>query len=198
MLHRTTALAIGVLATIAAGCNGMDDVGDAPAALPCTDDLGCPTGSRCVDRSYCETIQGAGSPGAAGAQASPAAGAADVPGGGQPTPVPPPGGGDGGVPGDRCVPTQRLCGDVCVDPLSDPRNCGGCGIACLGASVCDRGTCCGPPRAVCGTECVDLERDPRNCGLCGLACPGGFDCVLGVCEEPLPGTPGSGDGSFPF
>ena len=33
------------------------------------------------------------------------------------------------------------CDFVCVDPLTDPQNCGGCGLACSSDEVCSLGSC---------------------------------------------------------
>jgi hypothetical protein len=64
------------------------------------------------------------------------------------------------------------CGANCVDPSSDPDNCGGCGIQCAGS-----GTCSG---YVCSSGCPSLT------------CPAGTSCERSVCE-PL-GCSGFEDG----
>src|SRR5947209_3197818 len=47
------------------------------------------------------------------------------------------GGGDGGD-GGSCT-KGRVCSGVCVDTTSDPKNCGGCAIACGVNQVCSAG-----------------------------------------------------------
>src|SRR5262249_20153362 len=74
-----------------------------------------------------------------------------------------------------CCPheNQLNCGGTCVDYLTDPLNCGGCGVACAPGQFCDTGVCrssCPPGQTLCGADCVDLTSDPLNCGACGRAC----------------------------
>jgi Cys-rich repeat protein len=89
------------------------------------------------------------------------------------------------VPG--CVDDSRCgggkcCGGACVDPMSDPSNCGGCGKPCSGPheqAACTAGTCgtgaCDPGWGDCdgsaanGCE-VNLRVDPMNCTACGMKC----------------------------
>jgi hypothetical protein len=99
-----------------------------------------------------------------------------------------------------CLPPLLLCGNNCVDVLTDPKNCGLCGSACLcpgDGGVCANGMCaceCGPGYAVCNGSCVDLHTDPDNCGQCGNACPSGC-CAGGFClldcmaDEIICGSP---------
>ena len=93
-----------------------------------------------------------------------------------------------------CVdPTPMRCGALCVDPQTDPANCGACGRACPttpgGAPMCAAGAC----RVVCsmgfdncdgnptnGCEAA-VATDARNCGACGNACPGTVPCTAGAC-----------------
>ncbi|MFO0609879.1 MAG: hypothetical protein U0324_42365, partial [Polyangiales bacterium] len=87
------------------------------------------------------------------------------------------------------VPGQVCCGDVCRDVVSDPTNCGACGVSCGPDQRCVMGRClgggcpmgCGPGQACCGSACVDTINDPANCGACGNACPAGTRCVAGAC-----------------
>jgi hypothetical protein len=81
------------------------------------------------------------------------------------------------------VSSWRICNDTCVDPKTDPRNCGGCGVSC-GAQLCVNG--------VCADDCGELERcgaicrlpdDQLNCGGCGKQCQKG--CVNNVCAEDV-------------
>jgi Stigma-specific protein, Stig1 len=75
---------------------------------------------------------------------------------------------------DACSSTSSTCDGVCVDTNTDPRNCGGCGVRCMGTQA-----CC---RAVCANTTDD-------CGTCGNRCPppaGGTHaaaaCPAGVCS----------------
>ncbi|MBV9949523.1 MAG: hypothetical protein JOZ69_21955, partial [Myxococcales bacterium] len=47
-------------------------------------------------------------------------------------------GGDGEA-GPTCHTT--VCGGVCVDPMTDPKNCGGCGTVCPAGAPCQGGQC---------------------------------------------------------
>lgn len=173
------------LATCAlgAGCsNGLE--GERVAT--CTDELGCPEGTRCVDGAYCERLSDEGTPRIVVPGVS---GAVDL-------------GGGGGVPGSPqldagfeqgddaavatgCLPGQVRCNEICADVRLDRNHCGGCGIACVGAQECQLGVCCDATRTVCDDLCVDLQSDLRHCGVCGVACPFGASCVLGACLEDL-------------
>ena len=107
------------------------------------------------------------------------------------------GGGDGGTTPDAgpgsgstaCDVGQIPCDDVCINPDTDPDNCGTCGNACTGGDVCSSGSCkptCQPPTQACGALCVDLDSDPDHCGACGTSCPSGL-CQAGACVDALPG-----------
>lgn len=75
-----------------------------------------------------------------------------------------------------CAPQYADCNgdlaDGCETPLgSDPKNCGGCGIACKGDDPCWRGACgCPNGFTLCGTECKNLKADDQNCTACGKVC----------------------------
>lgn len=91
---------------------------------------------------------------------------------------------------DDCPSGQTLCRGVCVDPASyvtDPTNCGECGIAC-GIGTCAGGVCqCEGATSCAGLNpvCRDLQTDPRSCNACGFACPLANEaCVAGSCECP--------------
>lgn len=81
------------------------------------------------------------------------------------------------------------CVNKCVDVLSDPKNCGGCGVECDGS--CNYGTCthvCKAGRADCNDAWEDAcetntDSDPRNCGACSRSCDltMGQACVAGQC-----------------
>lgn len=102
-----------------------------------------------------------------------------------------------------CPPGLQRCHAMngiaaCIDTLTDPTNCGGCGIVCTyddadSRPVCNGGICgltCRSGRGDCngfsGDGCeIDLETDPQNCGVCGHACDAeiGQPCVKGRCVE---------------
>jgi len=104
------------------------------------------------------------------------------------------------APGEDCWDGQCICrcGSSCFKKLDyDIRNCGACGVACLGVAggngepVCDHGVCdyrCFGSHADCdhdlanGCETNILD-DPLNCGGCGIRCDGveGQACVEGRC-----------------
>ena len=94
------------------------------------------------------------------------------------------------------------CGGAgCIDLLSDPQNCGACGLSCADAGgPCAAGTCLveqctsanAASNAACALgkgigfccaagDCADLLTDPQNCGGCDLSCTSGQTCALGAC-----------------
>jgi len=96
-----------------------------------------------------------------------------------------------------CAPPRVMCPGGCVDLISDPANCGGCGYVCyspnpvLCPARCIGGITCAEHPCPCPFEncdglaqngCeVNLSNDPRNCGVCELVCQSGI-CVDGVCR----------------
>jgi alpha-tubulin suppressor-like RCC1 family protein len=86
--------------------------------------------------------------------------------------------------------TPDLCGNGCVDFLSDPQHCGACEQACEPGKVCNSGECtlaCGgatPQR--CGDQCVDVTTNPKHCGDCDVACARGDSCSDGECQPICP------------
>jgi len=83
------------------------------------------------------------------------------------------------------VGTQR-CGNGCADFSSDSRNCGSCGVPCLGSQICSSGECvCRAGTTLCNGQCVVIENDPQNCGACGNACGVGDGGFARVCEDKV-------------
>jgi len=94
-------------------------------------------------------------------------------------------------------------GVVCKSLLTDPQNCGGCGVQCPSNQSCTNGACSGDvapcgigsrnlycdlagegaASGVCcpGSGCTNLQVDPQNCGACNSPCLTGFSCVSGQC-----------------
>ena len=87
---------------------------------------------------------------------------------------------DGGL--AQCLEPLAICGDQCVDPMTDPENCGGCNTMCL-SGVCLSGEClaCAAEESVCGRQCMNTASDPDNCGGCGVLCASGL-CSNSQCE----------------
>ncbi len=99
------------------------------------------------------------------------------------------------------------CGYSCLNPSTDPANCGNCGIVCGPGTVCERGQClpavaCGPTDnnlpcladggaagLCCYGGCVDAESDPGNCGGCGVTCPSTSACNGRTCTNNGGGCP---------
>lgn len=75
-----------------------------------------------------------------------------------------------------CGPGWADCDGIasngCETPLDgDPKNCGGCGIACKGDDPCWLGACgCPKGFTLCGKDCKKLDSDDKNCGACGQEC----------------------------
>ncbi|MFO0661253.1 MAG: hypothetical protein U0165_15685 [Polyangiaceae bacterium] len=102
--------------------------------------------------------------------------------------------------GQTCEPGHTSCsGDLGCDVnlLSDPNNCGGCGVVCneqFAGSTCVQGTCvltCSHGTLDCngdgtgtttedGCE-IDGNSDHENCGGCGIACAADETCFRGSC-----------------
>jgi hypothetical protein len=91
-----------------------------------------------------------------------------------------------GYPAGCCEqPHQINCDGQCFNYLTDPANCGGCGVVCDEGSYCSEGTClsyCPEGTENCGGICTDTYNDPNNCGECGLACNSGGCEGAGACS----------------
>jgi hypothetical protein len=75
------------------------------------------------------------------------------------------GGAAGGTGGVLDCGTLIECGGSCVDPLTDPNHCGGCGKVCVGIVQCQAGTC------ACGVTVVSLSTHVQpildaSCNVC--------------------------------
>ena len=60
-----------------------------------------------------------------------------------------------------CSPPRLKCGEVCVDPRTDPQNCGKCGHVCIYPSTCEDGHCvqkCPPGVLQCGDTCCPKDK----------------------------------------
>ncbi|MBQ9817949.1 MAG: hypothetical protein IJM59_10875 [Proteobacteria bacterium] len=107
----------------------------------------------------------------------------------------------------ECEESEHLCkidGVRMCTPLSDPNNCGTCGMKCERRKgvhahgnlckstgdddydctlLCDEGyTNCKPDDDF-DPECVDLNRDLDNCGECGKSCSLEESCIDGICKK---------------
>ncbi|HXV74743.1 MAG TPA: hypothetical protein VD788_00360 [Candidatus Polarisedimenticolaceae bacterium] len=83
-------------------------------------------------------------------------------------------------------PQMTICQDGCRFYLTDPDNCGGCGIECGEGEICSAGSCelvCTGGTTECDGACVDLSNDPLNCGACGNQCEADQFCGEGTCQD---------------
>ena len=97
-----------------------------------------------------------------------------------------------------CATGQQRCAGVCVNPSSDPSNCGACGVACptvaASSRVCVSGRCdfvCDAGRGNCDGSATNgceatFATDNANCGACGRACGFGAECRSGACVSVVP------------
>lgn len=87
------------------------------------------------------------------------------------------------TPAVTCQAPLIACGASCIDPTSDPNNCGQCGMSC-GTGVCSQSACatgCLPTLQQCGQACVDTQNDVFNCGGCNIPCSADKRCSVGHC-----------------
>ena len=110
-----------------------------------------------------------------------------------------------------CDSNRRCCGETCIDVLTDPKNCGTCGVACPDGIACVDGKCdvkptcqcsdgkvcdengdcvvkcgsslCRPDESCCGNTCTTLDT-VKHCGSCDNACQGNAPfCQYGSCAD---------------
>jgi hypothetical protein len=70
----------------------------------------------------------------------------------------------------NCPSGLIWCQDGCINPNTDPDNCGRCNNHC--ADQC------------CNGKCITSTKDSQNCGQCGIVCPTGYTCCNGSCTNP--------------
>jgi glucosylceramidase len=83
-------------------------------------------------------------------------------------------------PGPSCPVEQMACGEQCLDVLTDPLNCGGCGIPCSTGQICLGGACQCVSGMLCNGAC--LPPDATHCADCVTACPSGQVCSNHACS----------------
>ena len=99
----------------------------------------------------------------------------------------------------RCGEGGKICGDICINPLTDKNNCGECGNVCGPGEKCIDGACrdltsdvqycgetamtCPDSWACCGGHCKNMREDEENCGGCGTLCDRGETCCDGDCVD---------------
>lgn len=96
--------------------------------------------------------------------------------------------------GNVCTGAATCMAGQCVDPQTDPMNCGGLGRRCNipnGTAACVAGVCaigsCRAPFANCSGGVTDgcetnTLTNAAHCGDCGTMCPDGGTCVAGHCS----------------
>ncbi len=76
------------------------------------------------------------------------------------------------------------CWFGCLDPSSDPLNCGECGALCENSTFCEQGSCnCPLGLSSCDGTCVDQSASRVHCGACGVECDEGQTCEAGTCTD---------------
>ena len=135
---------------------------------------GAGTGGAAGSGGQAVTGGTAGSGGGAGVVTGGGSGVGGVASGGAPS------GGTGGTP--ACGVGTLDCQGECVDPMTDTRHCGSCGVLCGAAETCQGGSClCPGGLLACGESCVNAQNDNANCGACGTTCATGSSCNAGSC-----------------
>jgi glucosylceramidase len=84
-----------------------------------------------------------------------------------------------------CVAGQTACGDLCIDVMTDPMNCGGCGIPCSTGQTCQGGACACQSGMLCNGSCV--SSDATHCGNCTMTCAAGQVCSDSACSSSCSG-----------
>ena len=90
---------------------------------------------------------------------------------------------------EECPVGTFNCLGICADLLSDPSNCGACGLTCAQGHVCQTGVCvlsCQEGHIDCSGTCRDVMTDQYNCGTCGMTCAAGYTCIDGACAPDCP------------
>jgi hypothetical protein len=94
-----------------------------------------------------------------------------------------------------CAAPQLACGGSCVDPTSDPSNCGGCGIACqAGLEACQAGACVDT-----AATCADIHAGNPTAtdGPYQLLNGTMLNCAFsGTCAQVHVATPSASDGIY--
>jgi Stigma-specific protein, Stig1 len=90
------------------------------------------------------------------------------------------------TPNAVACPSERRCGNACVDLGNAANNCGSCGAAGECGKACFAGKGkeipnCKPGKTSCGGRCVDLSKDRKNCGACGNTCASDQSCSRRTC-----------------
>ncbi len=85
-----------------------------------------------------------------------------------------------------CKTGERICGEGCVDTMTNTAHCGMCDRACAATETCTAGACrplvtCATGEALCAGTCVTTATDAAHCGMCGRACAATERCEAGVC-----------------
>ena len=102
--------------------------------------------------------------------------------------------GESGLPPPSCDAPEVACGQECADLDSDPANCGGCGIGCVGPmsdAACAAGTC---TLGTCELGFADCDGAPANGCEHEIDCEAGDACAT-TCNST--GTLGCGDPCLP-
>jgi hypothetical protein len=88
--------------------------------------------------------------------------------------------------GMLCTPDGGTAA-TCINPKTDPNNCGACGTSCPTTASCQGGACvCPGTQIICGGVCVEPSSDVTNCGGCGHGCAAPFtSCAGGQCVCPI-------------